>query len=532
MAADFAVSAAIRAVDKFSASMGKMGAAMGKFGSSAEGAFGRAEKSAGLFRKMLGANILGNLVTGGIRRITGEIKSLAMEGLDYASSLVEVQNVIDTSFGPKGAAKVNAWARTASNAFGLSRLQAKQFSGVMGAMLKSSGLAGEKIVQMSTSLAGLAGDMASFYDLPIEESFQKIQAGISGETEPLKRLGINMSVANLQAYALSQGITKKFAAMKQGEQTILRYQYLLSTAADAQGDFMRTAESSFAVQRRLWQTNVMEVAGTAMSAILPLATEYLGKLNKIIPKVVDWVTANKDLIATKVEAFVGKAVKFLQELRPIAAAVVKIVGWLISNKDQLIMLWIDWTLAQLALNIAMNANPIGAVVLAIEALIGVAVLIVMHWKDIKTWVDQVWTSIKKFATGVWDTVIPYIRAFGGTLLKYWLIPLNLVIDAVRGIIWVMAQLPGKAGEGFRGALDAITAFQDKANAFLTGSEKQFGFGDLWKNLGTQAPNEEAAGSARNWRGEIYVKAEPGTSARLGEVTRHAPQFTGEPYWNP
>ena len=94
-------------------------------------------------------------------------------------------------------------------------------------------MSGEQVTEMSTDLAGLAADMASFYNLDFDTAFQKIRSGISGETEPLKQLGINMSVANLEAFALSKGITKAFNDMSQGEQTILRYQYLMLSALKA-----------------------------------------------------------------------------------------------------------------------------------------------------------------------------------------------------------------------------------------------------------------------------------------------------------
>ena len=88
---------------------------------------------------------------------------------------------------------------------------------------------------MSTSMAGLAGDMASFYNLDYDTAFEKLRSGISGETEPLKQLGINMSVANLEAYALARGITTSYNKMTQAQQATLRYNYLMSVTADAGG---------------------------------------------------------------------------------------------------------------------------------------------------------------------------------------------------------------------------------------------------------------------------------------------------------
>lgn len=98
----------------------------------------------------------------------------------------------------------------------------------MGAMLTSTGIANDKIAEMSKTMVALAGDMASFYNLDSQEAFDKIRAGISGETEPLKALGINMSDANLEAFALSQNMEKVWKDMSYAEKTMVRYKYLLS----------------------------------------------------------------------------------------------------------------------------------------------------------------------------------------------------------------------------------------------------------------------------------------------------------------
>ena len=130
--------------------------------------------------------------------------------------------MVDVTYGAMSGS-VSQWSQNAMTQYGLSETAAKRYTGTMGAMLKSMGLGVGTAADMSQNIAGLAGDFASFYNLDSEEAFSKIRAGISGETEPLKQLGINMSVANLEAYALSQGISKSYQAMGQAEQALLRY---------------------------------------------------------------------------------------------------------------------------------------------------------------------------------------------------------------------------------------------------------------------------------------------------------------------
>lgn len=110
--------------------------------------------------------------------------SWGKDAIAAASDLAEVQNVVDTVFG-EGAVQIQSWADKAGQSFGLTETQAKRFTSTLGAMMKSAGLAGPEIVSMSTDLAGLAADMASFYNMDFDTAFQKIRSGISGETEPL-----------------------------------------------------------------------------------------------------------------------------------------------------------------------------------------------------------------------------------------------------------------------------------------------------------------------------------------------------------
>ena len=219
------------------------------------------------------------------------ITAFGLECVNAASDLQEVQNVVDVTFG-NSAAEIDAWAKTAINQFGLSETKAKQFASTLGAMMKSAGLAGSEVVEMSEALSGLAADMSSFYNLDFDTAFQKIRSGISGETEPLKMLGINMSQANLQAFALEKGITKALDKMSQGEMVMLRYQYLMQATADAQGDFARTSDG-YANSLRLLQSNLESIKtkiGSVFINVLADATtslnDFIGKMTQAKPRTI------------------------------------------------------------------------------------------------------------------------------------------------------------------------------------------------------------------------------------------------------
>lgn len=247
----------------------------------------KAHKHSLTFGDVVKGIVTSEAIIGGFRAIGSAVGDMvrnfadfAKGGIDVASDLQEVQNVVDVTFGEQGAAAVEDFAKKAAGSFGMSELSAKKFTGTMGAMLKSMNLDDAAVQDMSLSLTGLAGDIASFYNLDAEEAFAKLRSGISGETEPLKQLGINMSVANLEAYAMSQGINTAWKEMSAAEQATLRYQYIMQATADAQGDFARTSDS-YANQQRILQLNMENLSAGIGEKVLPIITQFSGLLNDL-----------------------------------------------------------------------------------------------------------------------------------------------------------------------------------------------------------------------------------------------------------
>lgn len=205
-------------------------------------------------------------------QIARMLAQLAGESIDLASDLEEVQNVVDVTFGQEGSKKIESWAKTAGDRFGLTELQAKRYASTLGAMMKSSGMTEDQIGDMSMNLAGLAADMASFYNMPFDEAFGKIQSGMAGMSMPLRQLGIDMSEGAVAAYAMSAGFDTAYKNMSESEQIIARYQYLMQATADAQGDFTRTADSYANSQRRI-ATGMDTLKAQLGEALLPIATQ-------------------------------------------------------------------------------------------------------------------------------------------------------------------------------------------------------------------------------------------------------------------
>ena len=259
--------------NKITDTTNKLKSAAGEWESSTQSASNSSSMFAGVLQGV------GQALTGAIVSAAANagkaIVQFGKECIAAASSLEETKNVVDTVFGDN-ASQIYRWAEAAQSAFGLTQTQALRYTSTLGAMMKSSGLAQNEITEMSTALAGLAADMASFYNMDFDTAFDKIRSGISGETEPLKQLGINLSVANLEAFALAQGIKKAYSEMSQAEQVALRYQYIMQATANAQGDFQRTSDGYANSVRRIqtaWENIKTSIGGVLLDLIQPAVTE-------------------------------------------------------------------------------------------------------------------------------------------------------------------------------------------------------------------------------------------------------------------
>lgn len=349
-------------------------------------------------------------------------------GIDYVSDLAEVQNVVDVTFGSATEA-INSWSKECLAAYGMNEVSAKRYAGTIGAMLKSSGLAGDAIVDMSKDMVGLAGDMASFYNLDLETAFEKIRSGISGETEPLKQLGINMSVANLEAYALSQGITTAYNEMSQAEQVMLRYNYLMSTTADAQGDFART-QDSYANQTRLLSESWLEFTSVMAEQLLPVLTTIVSWLNNIVA----FLTENADMVSA---VLVGLA----------TTVGILAVAWVVHAAAQ----WLA-VAANQALIVSLLSNPI----LWIAIIIGVLVAAMYRWIQSIGGVKNAWEICKLALIVGWNAV--KLAFFTGV---YWVIDL---VDKLK-LCW---QKAGVAIANFMGNMkvSVLTILQNMINGAI------------------------------------------------------------------
>lgn len=219
-----------------------------------------------------------------ITAITAGLIRFSKSAITAASDLQEVQNVVDVAFGDM-ANEVNAFAETAIEKLGMSALTAKQFASTFMAMSNGMGIAAQSGKNMSLQLTRLAADMASFYNVSQDVAFTALKSIFTGETETLKKFGVVMTEANLEAYALAQGITKQYSAMTQAEKVALRYNYVLASTTNAQGDFARTS-NSWANQTRILAERWNEFKVVLGNILVNILTPMLIRFNQIFAKVI------------------------------------------------------------------------------------------------------------------------------------------------------------------------------------------------------------------------------------------------------
>ena len=218
-----------------------------------------------------------------------KIIDFSKQAIQLGSDVAEVQNVVDVAFGDMSSA-VDEFAQNAITNFGMSELAAKRTASTYMAMASNMGLSQAEAAEMSLTLTGLTGDVASFYNISQELADIKLKSVFTGETETLKDLGIVMTQANLEAFALSQGITKSISAMSQAELVTLRYNFVLDQLSLASGDFIRT-QDSWANQTRIlsmqWQQFMSIIGEALIQVLLPVVQT----LNRIVSALIDMANA-------------------------------------------------------------------------------------------------------------------------------------------------------------------------------------------------------------------------------------------------
>lgn len=217
-----------------------------------------------------------------INRIGNSLSSVTNESNKYVEDL----NLFTAAMG-KYTEQAKSYAETVSEIMGIDPAEWMRNQGIFMTLATGFGVVSDRAEIMSRNLTQLGYDLASFFNIGVDEAMQKLQSGISGELEPLRRLGYDLSQAKLEAVALSLGIDQSVSSMNQAQKAQLRYYAILTQVTTAQGDMARTLEAP-ANQLRIFRAQLTQTARAignifipALNAVLPYAIAFLNVIRTV-----------------------------------------------------------------------------------------------------------------------------------------------------------------------------------------------------------------------------------------------------------
>jgi len=222
---------------------------------------------------------------GGLRRQVGLLAGAAGIGLFVASarSAVTAASDLDESMNKvretfrDSADEILAWSKTSATALGMSRAAALENAGSIGAMLVPMGVARDRAADMSRQMVQLAGDMASFNNQDPSEMLNRLRSALSGEAEPLRRFGVNVTAVRVEQFAWANGIAETGRKLTDQEKVLARYGLILQDAKDQLGDFGRTSDG-LANSQRILQAQTENLRASLGQALAPAIASVVSEL--------------------------------------------------------------------------------------------------------------------------------------------------------------------------------------------------------------------------------------------------------------
>jgi hypothetical protein len=390
----------------------------------------------------------------------------ARAAISAASDLSEEINKTNVVF--RGSQReVLSWSKNSAEGFGQSRQQALAAANVFGNMLVPLDFGRKRAAAMSKQMVQLAGDMASFNNADPSEVLEAMRSGLAGEAEPLRKYGVFINDARLRQEAMAKGLYDGTGVLSNHARAVATYALILRDTKDAQGDFARTS-GGLANQQRILRAELTDLAAEIGKFLLPFVNKGThalvgfirgmrqgtgagGKFRAVLGDVADdakalwgWVKRNQTALLALTAAVLAGVVAWK------AYMIVKRVLVLGKTAVFLYKAWRAGTLglatAQLGLNAAMVANPIGLIVVGIAAL--VAALTVAYFKVgwFRDGVDAAFGAIKTAVGGA----VAFIKTIWPTIWKY--LKWSPMVVGLR-IAW--AAIKTLFTRGFKGLLNLI-----------------------------------------------------------------------------
>lgn len=369
-----------------------------------------AERSTQNWATRVGTNLKqvgGQMTATGTRVTAGVTLPLVAAGvaaINMASDLDETKNKVSVVFGDMSA-DVLGWSQTSATAMGQSQNQALAATATYGNLFITMGLGQKPAADMSMSLVGLAADLASFNNADPSEVLAAIQSGLVGQVEPLRKYGVVLSEAAVQAKAMELGLVDADGELTEAAKLQARYAIIMAQTTTAQGDFARTADG-MANQTRIMKAQVADAAAALGVQLLPYALQLI----QAISQLVTWFS---------------NLSPGMQKTILIILAIVAVIGPLLMMVGGLVT-----AIGAIAGVIGAISGPVLIVIAVIAALIALVGALYLAW-------TQNWLGIRdKFAAFVawikpiWQKVWGWIKYY----LDYVLAQIRTLYEAFRAAL--------------------------------------------------------------------------------------------------
>jgi len=329
--------------------------------------------------------------------------------VDAASDLNEVTSKTNVVFGD-AADSVLKFADGADVAFGQSKKQALDAASTFGIFGKAAGLSGQDLGDFSTSLVGLASDMASFSNTSPQEAIDALGAALRGESEPIRRYGVMLDDASLKAQAMSMGIYDGNGSLTQQQKILAAQALIFKQTSDAQGDFARTSDG-MANQQRILAARLENTKAKLGQALLPIALKVMSAFSDLIDKVAPLAERYLPRLAAVLQTAADKAMDIANAVGKFLAPYIEKLGdWMKDNIDVVkVFFGVIAGAAAIAGVVALGAaiaglfNPLTLIIGAIAALVAGFYMAYTRSEEFRAVVDAVVAFFR-------DKVVPAFQA--------------------------------------------------------------------------------------------------------------------------
>lgn len=292
--------------------------------------------------------------------LTAPLLAIGVASIGAASDFEESLSKVQVVFGD-AAGSVEEFASTAAESLGMSEQQALAAAGTYGNLFTAMGMGVEPAAEMSTGLITLASDLASFNNMDPTEVLEKLRAGLTGETEPLKSLGVNLNAAAVEAKAMELGLLEAGGELTASAKAQATYALVLEQTTNAQGDFARTSDG-LANSQRIVKAQIADATATIGQMFLPYALQAVNAIRSMV----EWFTN----LSPEAQKTVVVVLAIVAAIGPLLV----IVGTLITSISAII-----------PVVTAVAGVLSGPILIAIGAVIAIIALLAAAWKN--NWFD-------------------------------------------------------------------------------------------------------------------------------------------------